>query len=117
MIAAWTKAVRAFAHNEAVAGRPPAGYKLVTGRRGNRKWLDEDAAAAALGRDGVQPYVQDLISPAVAEKQLKAFGKTLAADLVTQAPGSPELVPEGDKRPAIACGPESVFSAVETTAD
>jgi hypothetical protein len=112
MVAAWVKAVQSYALNEARAGRVPDGYKVVEGRRGNRKWTNEDEAAATLGREGVQPFEQYIISPANAEKELRKRGKRLPAELVTQSPGEPTLAPESDPRPALVSDSVSDFPLI-----
>lgn len=110
LISAWADAVRAFAYDQALKGSPPPGYKLVAGRKGPRKWNDEAAAVEALQQRHVDPWERTVISPARAEKEL---GKVAAKDLeplIVQAPGRVELVPEGDKRPAVSAGPQADFA-------
>ncbi len=114
MITGWIKSVHAFALERANAGRPPEGYKLIAGRKGNRKWADEKAAEAALRFAEVEPFESSLLSVASAEKKIgkKAFVEGFG-DLVTQSEGKPELAPVSDPRPAIAAGAAHDFSVVE----
>ncbi|KXB12976.1 DUF2800 domain-containing protein, partial [Xylella fastidiosa] len=48
LIDSWCKAVRAKAAAELRSGQPVPGYKLVQGRQGPRRWVDETAAEDAL---------------------------------------------------------------------
>lgn len=45
---AWCEAVRAKAHERAMAGNPPPGFGLELGRAGNRKWSDPVEALRVL---------------------------------------------------------------------
>lgn len=106
LIQSWCKAVMARCEAEIHAGRHIAGYKLVQGKRGNRKWLNEADAEAAMKKMRLklhEMYDFKLISPASAEKVLKESPRKwpkLQA-LIVQSDGSPTVVPESDKRPAI----------------
>lgn len=95
----------------AKAGTPDPGSKLVLGRRGNRRYIDETEAEALLETHlGDQAFTRKVISPAQAEKLLKPTRKNAgnpdamsALDrLVTQDEGKPILVPDSDERPALA---------------
>ncbi len=110
----WIKSVWTYAMDQAQRGAPPLGWKLVTGRKGNRKWARPQVAAEIIQKAGKDPWEpREVISPAAAEKLLgkKPFAELLEL-AVTQADGSPELVPETDARTAIAAGPEAVFSPI-----
>lgn len=108
----WLKSVHAYALSEAVAGRPPLGFKVVEGRKGTRKWVSEGSAISALESAGYEPFEKVLWSPAVAEKAMgKADFKKLG-DLVTQGPGKPELVPDSDKRPALPMSAQTDFTPI-----
>jgi hypothetical protein len=113
IVEAWGNAVHTHARNLAHTGVEVPGFKLVAGKLGNRAWRDELMAADALQKVGVDPYETKVISPAAAEKLMgkKAFAAQ-ASTLTHRAPGAVALVPETDKRPAIACGPASDFDAV-----
>lgn len=109
LIEAWLKAVRAETESRLLAGQPVPGFKLVQGKKGNRKWTSEQEAEAALKAMRVkhdQMYDYSVISPTSAEKLAKAevIGPRqwpkLAA-LITQADGKPSVAPESDKRPAL----------------
>lgn len=95
---------------DARAGKPTPGLKLVAGRRGDRKWSDEAAAEALLvGALGDGAFVRKLKTPAAAEKELapkrgkpgKPVEWASLVQLVTQDDGKPVLVPEDDERPAL----------------
>lgn len=109
LIEAWLKAVRAETESRLLAGQQVPGFKLVQGKKGNRKWTNEQEAEAALKAMRVkhdQMYDYSVISPTSAEKLAKAevIGPRqwpkLAA-LITQAEGKPSVAPETDKRPAL----------------
>jgi len=115
LIESWCKAIRAKAEAELLAGRAVPGYKLVEGRRGARRWSNENEAEEALKAMRLkteQMYDLSLISPTTAEKLHKAGGigprqwPKLQA-LITQSEGKPSVAPESDKRPAISIAPVS----------
>ena len=109
LVSVWLKAIRAEAERRAFAGTPPVGkegsYKLVRGRRGNRKFEDEAAAEAelkAMRLKREQMYNSKLKSPPQLEKVLKdkpRLWKRLQS-LITQSEGGISLAPASDKRPA-----------------
>lgn len=104
-IESWCRDIRAEALRRALAGRKLPGWKVVQGKRGNRKWIDEVKAAQALEFamnewDMYEP--RELCSPTVIEKHLKKsktldYDKTIAP-MVTQADGSLSIVPESSER-------------------
>lgn len=110
LIEGWCKALRDHCKGELLAGRSIPGWKVVEGRRGARKWAD------ALEVEGIMKgmrlkqdvmYEQSLISPTTAEKLAKAgdIGPRQwprLQQLITQSEGSPTVVPESDKRPALS---------------
>lgn len=92
------------------AGTPDPGSKLVLGRRGNRRYMDESEAETFLETHlGDQAFTRKVISPAQAEKLLKPTRKNAGNPdalsalerLVTQDEGKPILVPEADPRDAL----------------
>ena len=97
-----------FAKIEALnfAGETVPGTKVVKGRRGNRKWCDEQEAESLLKgmrlkHDEVYDY--RLASPTKVEKVLREFPRKWkkAAALITQSDGNNTVVPESDPRPAV----------------
>ena len=103
----WCKAVRAEVERRLLAGQPVDGFKLVEGKRGNRKWSSDDEAeklfkSFRLRQDEMYDY--SLISPTKAEKLLKDTPKRWerAEALISRAEGKPSVAPVTDKRPALA---------------
>lgn len=106
-------AVKEKATSVAAAGLPIKGLKLVKGRS-NRKWLDEDKAAASMIATGVSEkdmYTRKLISPAQAEKITN-----VNQHLIVKPKPKPVLVHESDKRPELNPneGATDGFGEVET---
>lgn len=102
LLESWIKATREFAYEEAVAGRTPAGFKLVE-KRATRKWRDEAQAAEALelvlkADEIYEP--RSLLSPAKIEKLLGKRGKDQISGLTIAESSGLTLVHESDKRPA-----------------
>lgn len=104
-LAKWISDVQSYALEQALTGKNWPGFKLVEGRS-NRKYSDQKAVAAALLAAKVPEsviYERSLLGLTAMEK---AIGKTKFAEvlgsLLTKAPGKPVLVPEGDKRTALA---------------
>lgn len=115
LIKNWLESVAELACGALLSGEKIPGYKVVTGRPGNREWTDADAAEKMLKGWKVPAearYVKKLITPTAAEKLLKM--KTITDDqwaelsaLVYRAPGKPTLALESDKRPAITSKPSA----------
>lgn len=106
MVEGWAGALRERADQEASAGRVPPRHKRIAGKRGARKWRDEDRvkafASKALPAELV--YETRLKSPT----QLLAQRKLIDDDVLevleelTYAPeGKPKVVHESDRRPSI----------------
>jgi hypothetical protein len=102
----WCKAVRAEVERRLLAGQSVDGYKLVEGKRGNRKWNNETEVEALfksfrLRQDEMYDY--SLISPTKAEKLLKDTPKRWekAEALISRAEGKPSVAPATDKRSAL----------------
>lgn len=120
----WCKAVRAETEKRLLAGVPVAGFKLVQGKMGNRKWANVDDAEALLKAMKLkvdERYEMTLISPTTAEKLVgtvlspKQWNRVVP--LITRTEGSPTVVPESDKRPAIAVADASAFDVALSPAD
>ncbi|EPS6958440.1 DUF2800 domain-containing protein [Klebsiella aerogenes] len=121
----WLKAIRDRVNSELNAGHPVPGFKLVTGKQGNRAWRDEVEAEELLKSFRLkqdQMYSQKVISPTQAEKLLKKerprrWAKVEA--LITRSDGKPTIAPESDPRPALNVNPVNDFEDVsdETFAD
>lgn len=105
LISLWLKRVKDQALTTLMDGGEVPGYKVVEGKLGNRKWVDELKVAEKLQAEGYQ--LNDitetkLLSPAAMDKSI---GKKKVAELLTElidrAPGAPTVVPETDKRPPL----------------
>lgn len=104
LITLWLRRVKAQALSDMLDGKEVPGWKVVAGKPGNRKWIDELRVAAMLKAEGYsqEDYTETkLLSPAGIDKLL---GKKKAAELlgehIDRAPGAPTVVPASDKRPA-----------------
>lgn len=103
----WCKAVRAEVERRLLDGKDVAGFKLVEGRAGPRKWADEVAAEALLKRVRLKQgemYERKLVSPTTAEKLLKKTKPKVwdeAQAFITRADGKPSVAPATDPRPAL----------------
>lgn len=107
----WANAVKALAHNRAESGHKIPGWKIVAGKK-QRNFIDDDIAVAELKKLGLKMkdlYTKKLISPAAAEKALKAVGKEIGEEtyekIVKETNAGTSLVPESDKRPELKLRP------------
>jgi len=118
-IEGWIKAVRGRVSDELNTGHEVPGYKLVTGKQGNRAWDDESEAEAVFKQMRLKKeemYDFRLISPAKAEKLLKKENPrrwTKVEALITRADGKPTVVPASDPRPALNVNPTNDFDDIE----
>ncbi|ENZ5373718.1 DUF2800 domain-containing protein [Salmonella enterica subsp. enterica serovar Enteritidis] len=123
LIESFCKAVRDRVNAELNAGHPVPGFKLVTGKQGNRAWSDEEAARALL-KDQFRYKTEEvfdlkLISPTKAEKLIKKASPrrwTKVEALITRADGKPTVAPESDPRPALNINPVNDFDDVSDDA-
>lgn len=114
-VRAWADAVDTRVHETLAAGHPVAGWKLVGGDLGDRKWGSDDSVRAALADMGLKPeqYLNSkTISPAQAEKLVagkraspnkvitKEQWETLQSLIAPRAIGAPKVAPESDPRPS-----------------
>lgn len=100
---AWASNVEAWALAQAQAGTEIPGFKVVAGRS-IRKYADETAVAEVAKAAGYSDiWDKRLIGITAMERLMgkKVFTETLG-DLVVKPEGKPTLVPESDKRPALA---------------
>jgi len=92
-------------------------WKVVEGRRGNRAWVNEPAAARSIAHLGVSPWPDALASPAEVERRLGAVGikgkaaKDFVALYTDRAPGKLTLVPTEDNRLNNSVVVEETFQA------
>ncbi|ECC8718082.1 DUF2800 domain-containing protein [Salmonella enterica subsp. houtenae] len=123
LIESFCKAVCDRVSTELNAGHPVPGFKLVTGKQGNRAWSDEEAARALL-KDQFRYKTEEvfdlkLISPTKAEKLIKKASPrrwTKVEALITRADGEPTVAPESDPRPALNINPVNDFDDVSDDA-
>lgn len=104
VIEAWCAAVREEVERRLTAGEPVQGFKLVAGRKGNRRWTDEAAVEKALRELRVEydeMYDTKLVSPTKIEKLLKSRPDDLSKVMaLTERPdGKPSVVYATDQRP------------------
>lgn len=108
LVEQWVSAIKEKTLSELLAGRPVKGYKLVLGRKGQRKWSNDSLADRALTDAGVTEidrYIKSVISPTQAEKLIKKSIITDEAwaelsELITRSEPKPCVALETDKRPA-----------------
>lgn len=119
----WLKAIRDRVNSELNAGHPVPGFKLVTGKQGNRAWSNEETARALLKDQfrykDAEVYDMKLISPTKAEKLIKKASPrrwTKVEALITRADGKPTIAPESDPRPALNVNPVNDFDDVSDNA-
>lgn len=105
MVSLWLKKVKEQAITTLMNGEELPGYKLVEGKLGNRKWVDEQKVMETLrvaGYSHVEITETKLLSPSGMDK---AIGKKKVAELleghIERAPGAPTIAPITDKRPAL----------------
>lgn len=114
----WVKDAQAYALAWMKEGHTVPGFKLVTGRQGDRAWMDEKAAAKLLLETTIlkeeEVWTKKLISVAQVEEKLgkKVFKKELT-NLVTRSPGQQVIAPIDDKRESVSIDGASEFTAIE----
>jgi hypothetical protein len=98
----WISDLRGLACQVLDAGGSVPGYKLVA-KRATRKWVDEDAAKAALLSHLPESELMEasMISPAQAEKKLKKLKLALPDNIVAAVSTGNTLVPVSDPRPEV----------------
>lgn len=100
-LVSWAGDVKDYALQQALSGKTWTGWKLVEGRS-NRRYVNEEAVAAAVENAGFDPYEKKLLGITAMTKQLgKKRFEELLSNLVEKPQGKPVLVPESDKRPAM----------------
>ena len=89
----------------------------MEGRKGNRAWVNEPAAARAISHLGVSPFPDALATPAEVERRLGGVGikgqaaKNFVALYTDRAPGKLTLAPADDNRLANSAVVEETFQA------
>ena len=98
----WANDIKNYALQTALGGKQWNGWKLVEGRS-NRRYTDEAAVADAVSAAGFDPYERKVLGITAMTSLLgqKRFEEVLGG-YIEKPLGKPTLVPESDKRPAIA---------------
>ena len=115
LVEGWCKAVRAKVEALLLQGAEVAGWKLVAGKKGARKWTDETAVEELLKKARLKQdiiYKSELKSPTQMEKALKPHPKHWAKltgsfqtpGYITQADGGPSVASADDPRPVFTPG-------------
>ena len=117
-ISNWIKSLKAFAFEQLEQGFRVEVYKLVRGRAGNRKWIDEklvEDRMRSLGFNRKQLYKEVMITPAVADRMLKAqkISTTQISRLYNQAEGKPTITDSADPREEIVPTDGGLFDVIE----
>lgn len=139
LIEDWVKAVRAEVERRLLAGQEVPGYKLVQGKKGNRKWSDPKVVEELFKTMRLkveQMYDFTLISPTSAEKLAPKYDKAgklvppkegapapiigprqwpKVKELITQSEGKPHVAPLSDPREPLVITP--VADDFETVAE
>ncbi|WP_137390862.1 DUF2800 domain-containing protein [Rhodoligotrophos defluvii] len=111
----WVKRVKEFAHQQALAGNLPTGFKLVQ-KRATRKWQDE-AAVVSLLELTFELAPEDIYeepkvkSPARIEKLVGKKSMALLRGAISQESSGLSLVPDSDPRPAAKPDAATEFAA------
>jgi hypothetical protein len=102
LLEAWIKDLRALAEEMMKKGKPVTGWKMVP-KRATRSWVKEEDAKAALLQHLKESEVIEtkLVSPAAAEKLLKAQKLKLPDGLTVAISSGNTIAPESDPRPAV----------------
>ena len=102
LLEAWIKDLRSLAEEMLKKGKPVAGWKMVP-KRATRSWVKEEDAKAALLQHLKESEVIEtkLVSPAAAEKLLKAQKLKLPEGLTVAISSGNTIAPESDPRPAV----------------
>ena len=109
-IIAWCNDIKDYALESALKGERFDGFKLVYGRS-IRKYSDEAKVADIVKAEGLDPYQHKVLGITDMTKLLgKKKFEELLAGLVIKPEGKPTLVPESDKRPAMAQSDFSEFA-------
>jgi hypothetical protein len=100
LLQGWIDSINELVQTKIEKGYKIPGWKLVA-KRGTRSWVDQGKATAALTALGVDPIKKELVSPAQAEKLLKAKKQNLPEGLVVSVSSGDTLAAESDPRPAV----------------
>lgn len=122
MIKKWLDAVQAESFKRMSEAERLPGWKLVQGKKGNRKWAEGKASEVAallksqFGLATESIYSLEMLSPSkILDLPEVKKNKAALNEYITQSEGSITMAPESDKRPAVALdlSAEAVFSIVQ----
>lgn len=124
LIKQWAKAVEERAFTLAMMGNKIPGYKIVKGKRGNRRWTDDAAVEKFMRFTMRMPksavFESKLITPTKAVKMLSENPTRLARlqEFITQDEGKPSLALLDDPRDEVIMAPvESEFEVIPDKVD
>jgi len=102
LLEAWIKDLRSLAEEMMKKGKPVTGWKMVP-KRATRSWVKEEDAKVVLLQHLKESEVIEtkLVSPAAAEKLLKAQKLKLPDGLTVAISSGNTIAPESDPRPAV----------------
>jgi len=107
----WFNKLEQYVDSRAASGVKFPGLKLVAGRQGNRKWLEEKRAYTVLRKIFPSESCRSIetISPSEVDKLVKTYSDVEKHELwgklqslIVRPDGAPVLVPDIDSRPALA---------------
>ena len=107
----WATDVRRLTQKALEAGVPVKGWKLVN-KRAQRSWVDELTALEQLGKLAPDISFVEIVSPAQAEKALKAKKMQLPEGLTVQVSSGLTIAEEADSRPAAVTIGTTLVSAL-----
>lgn len=116
IIEATVKAWRAEALRRVEHGIEVPGWKLVAGRKGARKWVDDAEVEEIMKKARIKEadmYTKKLLTAPQAEKVISKKKPRVWKRLerrIVQPEGKPSLAPEGDRRPALQVATEDAFA-------
>lgn len=117
LIEQWCTGVRSKVESELLSGTPVKGYKLVEGKLGNRKWINEaENGLKTIGLHDEDIYETSMRTPAALEKKIKKKKPDLwneATQYYSQKAGQPSVAPSSDPRSAYNPKHENDFEVVE----
>lgn len=107
LVETWCTGVRAAVFAKLNAGEAVGGFKLVRGRKGTKRWLDESQAEKVLTKSMKlrqdEAYTRKLITPTQALKLLKdsPIRTKRIEGMIEQKDGALHVAPSSDKRDAV----------------
>lgn len=115
MITMWLEELESLTMSEAMEGEELPNYKVVEGRRGKSKYLNNEIAEAALlDILGEKTFNKTLISPSVAAKLIdKDTWSERIEPLIDRGECKPIIVPDSDRREPLVLNIDSFMDEVE----